>query len=260
MKKLRAITLVLLFAISPLSALSQSAAEADINARIRKEGMDNSKIMHTLHFFTDVYGPRLTGSPNHKMAAEWAVKEMSGWGFDNAHLEPWDFGHPGWVNERLIAHAISPFKDALVCEVLAWTPSTKGTVTAQAYQMILPERPTQEELTAFFAKTKDQVKGKIVLTGKTTVLPVNITPAAKRVDDKANKERYDPNNPNAGQFPGRPNRQQEPQNPQGPVRVTPAQLAEQTDQFLLKTAPSCASTMRAANTDRFAPSTIALLT
>src|SRR5205814_6802850 len=67
---------------------------------------------------------RLTGSPNHKLAAEWAIKEMTSWGFDNAHLEPWDFGHPGWVNERLTVHTISPFKDALVCEVLAWTPST----------------------------------------------------------------------------------------------------------------------------------------
>jgi hypothetical protein len=233
MIKMRAIALLLLIVISPLSAFSQSGMDADINAKIRKEGMDNSKIMHTLHFFTDIYGPRMTGSPNHKNAAEWAVKEMTAWGFENAHLEPWDFGHPGWLNEKLTAHAISPFKDALVCEVLSWTPSTKGTVTAQAYQMILPaDRPTQEDLTAYFAKEKDKVKGKIVLVGKATILPVNITPQPKRIDDKANKERYDPNNPNAGQFPGRPNTPPQ-QDPQGPPRVTPAQLAEQVDQFLL---------------------------
>jgi hypothetical protein len=198
--------------------------------------MENSKIMNTLHFFTDIYGPRLTGSPNHKNAADWAVKEMTSWGFDKAHLEPWDFGHPGWVNERLSAHAISPFKDALVCEALAWTPGTNGVaVKAQAYQLILqPERPTQEELTALFAKEKDKVKGKIVLLGKATVLPVNITPSPKRIDDKAAKDRYDPNNPNAGQFSGRPNRQAQ-QDPQGgPVRLTPAQLAEQLDKFLLE--------------------------
>ena len=23
---------------------------------------------------------------------------MTSWGFENAHLEPWDFGHPGWLN------------------------------------------------------------------------------------------------------------------------------------------------------------------
>ncbi len=82
MIKMRAIALLLLLVISPLSGLSQSATDPDINARIRKEGMENSKIMNTLHVFTDIYGPRLTGSPNHKNAADWAVKEMASWGFD----------------------------------------------------------------------------------------------------------------------------------------------------------------------------------
>ena len=37
-----------------------------------------------MHFLTDVYGPRLTGSPNHKAAAEWAVKQMTEWGLRTA--------------------------------------------------------------------------------------------------------------------------------------------------------------------------------
>ena len=90
MYRTRAIAVLLLLALSPLAAISQTRIDADINAKIRKEGMDNSQIMKTLHFFTDVYGPRLTGSPNHKAAAEWAVKQMTAWGLDNAHLEPWD--------------------------------------------------------------------------------------------------------------------------------------------------------------------------
>ena len=45
-----------------------------MNARIRKEGMENSQIMKTMHYLTDVYGPRLTGSPNHENAAKWAVQ------------------------------------------------------------------------------------------------------------------------------------------------------------------------------------------
>ena len=39
--------------------------QADVGAAIRKEGMGNSRIMNTLHYLTDLYGPRLTGSPNH---------------------------------------------------------------------------------------------------------------------------------------------------------------------------------------------------
>src|SRR5215471_18603045 len=137
---------VVLIGQIPLSA--QSAADPDINKKIRAEENDHSQIMHTMHFLTDIYGPRLTGSPNHKAAADWAVKQMTSWGLENAHLEPWDFGHPGWVNERASGYIVAPIKDQLTFKVLAWTPGTKSTVTAQVFQLIAPEKPKQEDLTA----------------------------------------------------------------------------------------------------------------
>src|SRR5438105_2018431 len=73
--------------------IAQSAGDS-VNARIRQEEAAHSQILHSLHMLTDVYGPRLTGSPNHENAARWALQQMTGWGFKNAHLEPWDFGHP----------------------------------------------------------------------------------------------------------------------------------------------------------------------
>ena len=106
--------------LAPLAA--QSRADAGINARIRDEENSHSQIMKTLHVLTDVYGTRVTGSPSLKAAGEWAIRQMQSWGFSNGHLEPWDFGHPGWVNERFSAHITAPVKDQLTCEVLAWTP------------------------------------------------------------------------------------------------------------------------------------------
>src|SRR2546428_8811622 len=150
-----AITLIATLLCVPI--FTQSRSDKDLLERIRKEEANNSQIMKTMHMLTDVYGPRLTGSPNHKHAAEWAVRQMTAWGLQNAHLEPWDYGHVGWLNERLTAHIISPVKDPLVCEVLSWTPSTRGIIRAKAYQLILPERPTQEQLTAFFEKEKPKV-------------------------------------------------------------------------------------------------------
>src|SRR5688572_8519443 len=145
MLRRRAIALSLILSLSALPLLAQtSVRNEDIRERIRKEGMEHSQIMKTMHMLADVYGPRLTGSPNHKRAAEWTIKQMTEWGFENGHLDPWDFKHPGWLNERLTAHVISPVKDALVCEALAWTPGTRGVVRARAYQLILPERLTQE--------------------------------------------------------------------------------------------------------------------
>ena len=98
MLRTRAIFLVCVSLLGFAPVLAQDPD--DINAKIRKEETENSQIMRTMHFLTDVYGPRLTGSPNLKAAGEWAIKQMTAWGFENGHLEPWDFGHPGWMNER----------------------------------------------------------------------------------------------------------------------------------------------------------------
>src|SRR6478735_11903943 len=169
MKKHALVLIVVTAAVSALAA--QEKVDKDIQWKIRREAMDNSQIMHTMHFLTDVYGPRLTGSPNLKAAQDWIVKETTRWGLKNAHLEPWSFGHPGWVNERLSVHAISPFEDSLVTEALAWTPGTNGPVSAQVVQLMTPVSPTKDVLTKFFAENSAKVKGKIVMVGAATMVP-----------------------------------------------------------------------------------------
>jgi len=228
MLKRRAVALLMIFSMLSLPIAAQNGG-GDMLGRIRKEATDRSQIMKTMHMFTDVYGPRLTGSPNHKAAAEWAVKQMTAWGFDNAHLEPWDFKHPGWLNERLTAHLISPVKDPLVCEVLAWTPSTRGTVQAKAYQLVLPERPTQDQLTMFFSNQKTRVRGKIVLVGKPASVPVNLNPPAKRQTDEQAQRRYGPN-PEPFVFPT-PSPTPTPA-PNAPKPLTNSEIAQQLDAFL----------------------------
>ena len=217
---------VLVALLAPAAA--QSRLDADLNAKIRQEENAHSKILHTLHMLTDVYGPRVTGSPSLKAAGEWAIKEMASWGFANGHLEPWEFGHPGWVNERLTAHIVSPVKDALTTEALAWTPGTSGPVTAQAYQLMLPERPTPAELTSALDAARDRVRGRIVLVGRHTIVPVNLNPPPKRRPDDQARAQYDPNNPNAGQF-GRGGRGGD----QPPPPMSPNDVNRRIDEFLV---------------------------
>jgi carboxypeptidase Q len=220
-----------LAAVAPMAGLSQGRTDGDVNAKIRQEEAGHSQIMRTMHYLTDIYGPRLTGSPNHKAAAEWAIKQMKEWGFENAHLEPWDFGHPGWLNERLSAHIISPVKDELSCKALAWTPGTSGTVTGNAVQLVLPEKPTQAEMDAYLTTVNDKVKGKIVLAGKHQIVKVITEPTPRRMNEAQARERFDPNNPNAGRQGNRPgNREQEQPDP---TKLTARQINEQLDQFLL---------------------------
>jgi carboxypeptidase Q len=225
-KTVAATLLVTLF-LQPLSTHTQERLDTDTYSKILREETDNSQIMRTLHVFTDLYGPRLTGSPNLKSAGEWAVKQMQSWGFENAHLEPWSFGHPGWTNERASGFIISPVKDTLVFEVLAWTPSTNGAVTAEAYQLSLPEKPTAEELAAYLNGVREKVAGKIVLAGKPAIVPVNFNPPAKRATDEDLRQRFDPNakpSPTPTPTPS----------PTPTQQLTDRQVNEQVDSFLLE--------------------------
>ena len=259
--------LSLAFAVGCL-LMAQEKVDQATDARFRSEELEKSQIMHTLHMLTDRYGPRVTGTPNHEAAAKWAVKQLTDWGLKNARLEPWDFGHPGWSNERASAFLVSPVQENLKFEVLAWTPSTKGTVTASAIQLVPPQGPppppaaesadaaaggrgrgarggfggrggaaprlgpTKAEMEEWVKANQSKVKGKAVLIGKAAVIPVNFDLPAKRRDDEQVKAQYDPNNPNAGRgrggFGGGGRG-----GPTDPNRLTPAQVTEQLDSMLL---------------------------
>lgn len=229
----------------------------DVNsAKMRSEELEHSQIMHTLHVLTDRYGPRVTGTPNHELAAKWAVTQLTQWGFKNAHLEPWEFGHPGWLNEYATAHIVAPVKENVKFEVLAWTPSTNGKVMASAIQLVPPQGPVppvdpaaaaaaaafgggrgapaplgplKTELTQWIAANKDKVRGKVVLVGKAAVIPVNFDAPSKRRPDDQVKAMYDPANPNGGRggFGRGPAAKPDPE------RYTPNEVTAQIDAMLV---------------------------
>ena len=212
--------------------LAQERPDQQIFWKIRQEGTNNSQILRTLHMLTDVHGPRLTGSPNLKAAGEWAIQQMQSWGMTNGHLEPWDFGHPGWTNERLAAYIISPVKDTLVGEVLAWTRGTNGPVKGQALQITLPRQPTREELAAHLDTLKESVKGKIVLVNAPVRVPVTFNPTAlRREDSDVITQMSTPPAAQAGRGGGPAPQQGQPGTP--PRRpLTGGELDEQLNAFL----------------------------
>ncbi len=169
--------------------------DADIMWKIRREATERSQIMRTLHVLTDVYGPRLTGSPNLRRAQDWLVQQATAAGLKNAHLEDWGFGSPGWLNEKTAVHIVSPVKDSLVVEALAWTPGTNGTVTASTVIITPPERPTQKDADTFFARLRGNLKGRAVMVGQPAKLDVTIDPPAKRRDDNEARAQFSPTPP-----------------------------------------------------------------
>src|SRR5262245_33352174 len=222
----RVVTAVVMMGLlAPVSAWQSQGG--DIDAAIRQEANAHSQIMRTLHFLTDVYGPRVTGSPNLKAAGQWAVDTLESWGLTHGRLDPWEFGHPGSVNEQISAHVVSPVRDALTSEVLAWTPGTNGTITAHAFHLVPPDRPTPGELTAFLDRPKDNVKGKIVLASARVAVPVNLSPPAERADDERVRAQVGPNG-DAGRGQGG---RGAPTGP--PPPMTNAEISRRIDDFLV---------------------------
>jgi hypothetical protein len=116
----------------PLVAAGEKI-DYDAIAKIKQMGLDpaKSQVMEIASWLTDVYGPRLTGSPNAQKAADWAALQMKAWGLQKVAIEPWtdrrDFAR-GWSNDKFYMHALSPDAFPIPGTPVAWTPGTKGLV------------------------------------------------------------------------------------------------------------------------------------
>src|SRR5262249_46872754 len=180
--------------------------DADMNTRIKTEGMEHSKLMWIEHELTDVYGPRPIGSPNHKAAADWAVKTMTSFGMKNAHLEPFTWKGVGWLPGRASGYITSPVHANLKFEAVPWSPATNGTVSGEVVSIVPPENPTAAELDKFLQEIVTKVKGRIVMVGAPPSVPVNFNEPAKRRADDQVRAQYAPPDPNAPARGGRGNR------------------------------------------------------
>jgi len=137
-------------------ALTQQRDSGDMLARIRTEGLQHSQALALYRTLTDEIGARLTGSPAHVRAANWARDRFREWGLANPHLEPYAFGR-GWELEQISVEMTEPRYFPLVAYGEAWTPSTKGVVSGRAVY-VGDKNASQIEAMA------GQLRGAIVLT------------------------------------------------------------------------------------------------
>ena len=132
-------------------------SQNDIVKNIVDEASNNSQLEALAHELLDVVGPRLTGTPQMKNAADWAVQKYTDWGV-NARIQ--EFGEwRGW--ERGVTHIdmISPRIRTLFGMQLAYSPSTSQKGITGGVAMI-PEVNNKEEFNAWL----ETIKGKFVLS------------------------------------------------------------------------------------------------
>jgi carboxypeptidase Q len=144
--------------------------------RIRDEGLSRSQVMDHVSWLSDVYGPRLTGSPAIQQASEWAMKKFNEWGLANVHQERWAFGK-GWSLERFSAHLVEPQIQPIIGYPHEWSAATKGTVTAAVVRVRIASE-------ADFATYRGTLAGQIVLTQPARRVRMLEGPIVLRMDDR----------------------------------------------------------------------------
>jgi len=154
-----AIGVAAVLAAPALMAGSEPINYVNIN-KIKAEGLQRSQAMELASWLTDVYAPRLTGSPMSQKAAEWAVAKMKEWGLVNVKIEPWvnrNGFERGWTNDKFYLAAVAPDRFPIPGTPTAWTPGTEGLVSGE---VALVTAATEADLAAY----KGKLQGKWVLT------------------------------------------------------------------------------------------------
>jgi hypothetical protein len=143
-------------AVASATLVAQDQLDYATLVKIQDEGLNRSQVMDPVFWLSEVYGPRLTGSPGIKQAGDWAVKRLTEWGLANAHQEKWKFGK-GWSLQRFSAHMVEPQIQPLIGFPKSWTPGTSGPVTADVVRVAIRSE-------ADFETYRGKLAGKIVLT------------------------------------------------------------------------------------------------
>jgi carboxypeptidase Q len=152
------------------------APEPAVISKFQDEESKHSQIMEVMGYLTDVYGPRLTNSPNAREAGEYAVKTLNAWGLANVHEEAWGPFGRGWSNELVEVNEIAPRHFPLIAYPKAWTLGTNGPVTADAiYAKIEKEQD--------FSSYRGRLRGLFVLTAPMRAVEAQFTPPGHRYTD-----------------------------------------------------------------------------
>jgi len=155
---------------------AEEKIDLQVLQRIRREGLENSKIVDLLVYLCDVHAPRLSESPQYRKAGEWVVARAGEMGLVNAEMEPYGTFGRGWELQKFYGAMTAPQYMPLIAYPKAWTPGTNGVVTGTP---VLIEAKKAEDL----AKYKGKIKDAIVLVQGEQEVAISFDPAAARMSD-----------------------------------------------------------------------------
>jgi carboxypeptidase Q len=172
------IMIILVVSLMAHAQVRPDRGDAAILNRIWIEGTTNSRVMEHLSWMTDVFGPRLPGSPAYSKAAEWAAKRFAALGLSAAAVEPAGKIGNGWSNDYVSVHMTAPSYAPIVAYPRPWTEGTKGKITGSPMVALISSKAEAE-------KYKGKLKGAIVFLKEPRPVRPNFRAPASRHDDKS---------------------------------------------------------------------------
>jgi hypothetical protein len=171
----RIIVLLSLASGYALAQMPREKVDTTAVARIKDEGLKNSHVMEILSTLSDVYGPRLGWSPEFRRAADWAGKELKGWGLQNVHYQHWAPLGKGWTLKNFYAMVRTPVPFPVIAYPAAWSPGIDETEADVVY---LDVKKVED-----FDVFKGKLKGKYVLLSPPVELKPHFEPQGLRLAD-----------------------------------------------------------------------------
>ena len=160
MPNLRLCTVILAFWCVPTgwATTDNSYSQADVETAIllRDDAMSGTRAWNIVESLTTEVGPRLAGSEAEARARDWAVENLTRYGFENVRVEP--FMIEGWRRGAETAEVVSPFPQKLAITSL-------GNSVATPANGVEAEVVLFESLAALRAAPDDSLKGKIAYVG-----------------------------------------------------------------------------------------------
>lgn len=150
--KIMRTTIILLLATLPVFGQSNN----EVLIKIKAESDNHSQVMKIVSYLSDLYGPRLMGTPNYYNSVLWTEEQLRKWGIEKIELQSFDKGHRGWEVITFKVELVEPTYGSISAYPLAYTSSTKGDAVGEV--IYIPNWDTLYKLSG-------QLKDKIILPG-----------------------------------------------------------------------------------------------
>ncbi|HEY6403046.1 MAG TPA: M28 family peptidase, partial [Blastocatellia bacterium] len=192
---------LLLVAISAQSLSAQELVNISAVERIKREALQNSQVMEHAFFLSDVYGPRLTGSPGFQAAGNWVVKRFQDFGLENVRKEQIGWGR-SWSYKKFSIHMLEPQPAALIGSPGPWSSSVDGQAQGEPILAPAPTDITRDTYEKYVREYRGRLKGKFaLLSPPASIQPQTSAPFKRFTDEELSQLSRSPASPISSALP-----------------------------------------------------------